>query len=172
MSPHIYPLIAMVTTPPERDVVCSLTTIPPLTEKDWEAATSLARDDIPDPPPPMPLLFLPVSFSKTTYYALLDSGASDSFISMDVAQKAALRLLPLRSPRRVRVPNGQMITVSHFVRVTVTIGSLRARLFLRVIPTPSQLFWAIRFCISLTPSLTGKNGPCPSRWVPARMQFR
>ena len=59
------------------------------------------REDVPDPPPPVPLLFLPLILKGTTHFALLDSGASDSFISADVVKQAGLRTVPLKEPIRV-----------------------------------------------------------------------
>jgi len=39
----------------------------------------------------MQLLLLPLILKGTTHFALLDSGASDSFISADVVKQAGLR---------------------------------------------------------------------------------
>ena len=39
-----------------------------------------------DPPPPQPLLFLPLVAGTKRVRALLDSGASDSFVSLEVAK--------------------------------------------------------------------------------------
>ena len=92
-------------------------------------------EDVPDTPSPMPLLFPQLILKGTTHFALLDSGASDSFISADVVNQAGLRHLPLKEPIRIRVANVQSLDVLHFVRVTVVVGTLHLRLFLRVITT-------------------------------------
>ena len=99
----------------------------------------------------MPLLFLPLQIGPKTHYALLDSGASDSLISVLVVKQSDLRLLPLKTPVKVRVANGQLISVSHFVRVTVVIGTLKTRLFLRVIPTPLPLVLGYPFLFFFNP---------------------
>ena len=107
-----------------------------MSPEEWQQGVSLVREDVPDPPPPMPLLFIPVVMAKKTHFALLDSGASDSFVSLDVVQQAGLRLLPLKDTIKVRVANGQTLNVQHFVRVHAAIGDLKLKLFLRVISTP------------------------------------
>ena len=78
----------------------------------------------------MPLLFFPLILKGTTHFALLDSCASDSFISADVVKNAGLRPVPLKEQIRVRVANGQSLDVLHFVRVTVVVGTLHLILFL------------------------------------------
>ena len=130
--------VAMVdaAVPPESHTACSLTAVWPLSAESWETA-SLMREDVPVPHPQMPLLFLPLILKGTTHFALLDSGASDSFISADVVKQAGLRPVPLKEPIRVRVANGQSLDVPHFVRVTVVVGIMDLRLFLRVITSRS-----------------------------------
>ena len=107
----------------------------------------------------MPLIFLPVQIGPKTHYALLDSGASDSFISAEVVKQSALRLLPFKTPVKFRVANGQLISVSHFVRVrvTVTIGTLKTRLFLRVIPTPLPIVLGYPFLFFFNPYINWKE---------------
>ena len=105
----------------------------------------------------MPLLFLPVHIGPRTHYALLDSGASDSFISAEVVKQSPLRLLPLKTPVKVRVANGNMILVSHFVRVTVVIGTLKTRLFLMVISTPLPIVLGYLFLFFLNPHINWKE---------------
>ena len=103
------PILVSALSPPEDHTAFSLSTVLPMDQAKWEKASSLIWDDVPDPPPPMPLMFLPLKIGASTYFALLDSGASDSFISDKVVRKAALRLLPLKTPVRVRVANGKVI---------------------------------------------------------------
>ena len=47
-------------------------------------------EKVPDHPPPMTLLFIPLILKGTTHFALLDSGASDSLISADVVKQTGL----------------------------------------------------------------------------------
>jgi len=61
----------------------------------------------------MPLLVLPLVMSGTTYFALLDSGASDSFTSADVVKQAGLKPVPLNKSIRVRVAT---VVVEHCTR--------------------------------------------------------
>ena len=59
-----------------------------------------------DPPAPTPLLFLPMLVGDKLIRALLDSGASDSFISADVVRVLGVWRHPLVQPLTVRVANG------------------------------------------------------------------
>ena len=47
--------------------------------------------------------------------ALLDSGASDSFVSLDVVRVLGLRQYLLSQKLTVRVANGEELVVMHFV---------------------------------------------------------
>ena len=71
----------------------------------------------------------------TLLFALLDSRASDLFISLDVVRLSRLKLLPLKYTIKAMVSNGQTLNVGHFVRVRAPIEDLHVRLFLRVIDT-------------------------------------
>ena len=50
--------------------------------------------------------------------ALLDSGASDSFVSLDVVLVLVLRQYPLSQRLTVRVANGEALEVTHFVQLS------------------------------------------------------
>ena len=97
--------------------------------------SSLVEEVVPDPTAPIPLQFLPIVLCKTSHFALLDSGASDSFISLDVVRESRLKLLPVRYTINVMVADGQTLNVGHFVRVRATIGDMHVQLWLRVIDT-------------------------------------
>ena len=101
-----------------------------------ELSAILGDAPFPDPPPPQPLLFVPAEINGTVQRALIDSGASDSFLSAEVVEKLSLKTYPLRQPLTVKVANGQTLNVTKFVRVKITIGNMPVRLFLRVIATP------------------------------------
>ena len=60
-------------------------------------------DPVRDPPPPQPLLYLPMVVGSKMIRALLDSGASDSFVSWDVVRVLRLRQYPLSQWLTVRV---------------------------------------------------------------------
>ena len=49
--------------------------------------------------------------------ALLDPGASDSFVSWDVVRVLGLRQYPLSQRLTVRVANGEALAVTHFVQL-------------------------------------------------------
>ena len=50
--------------------------------------------------------------------ALLDSGASDSFVSWDVVRVLGLRQYPLSQRLTVRVANREALAVTHFVQLS------------------------------------------------------
>ena len=73
--------------------------------------SSLVEEVVHDPPTPMSFLLLSIVLWKTTHFALLDSGASDSFISLDVVQESRLNLLPMKYTIKVMVANGHTLNV-------------------------------------------------------------
>ena len=71
-----------------------------------------------DPPPPQPLLFLPLVVGTKLVRALLDSGASDSFVSLEVAKMLGQVQYPLLQPLTVRVANVEFLPVTHVVSLS------------------------------------------------------
>jgi hypothetical protein len=92
-------------------------------------------ENLKDQPPPQPLLFLPLMVGSMLIRALLDSGASDSFVSFDVVKTLWLTQHPLLQPLTVRVANGEGLSVTHFVRLSGKLGQMPVKLLLRVIKT-------------------------------------
>ena len=58
-----------------------------------------------DPATPQPLLFVPLVIDTKLVRALLDSGASDSFVSQDVVNTMMFQTHPLHQKLTVRVAN-------------------------------------------------------------------
>ena len=91
---------------------------------------------LPEPPAPIPLLFLPIVLWKTTRFhcwtpehqtrssVWLSSESRDSSVVTEVHHQDEW------------VANCQKLNVDHFVRVRATIGDLHVRLFMRMIDTP------------------------------------
>ena len=92
-------------------------------------------DPVRDPPTPQPLLYLPMVVGGKMIRALLDSGASDSFVSWDVVRVLGLRQYPLSQRLTVRVANGEALAVTHFVQLSARLGPMPVRLSLMVIKT-------------------------------------
>ena len=117
----------------------------------------LVEEVVPDPPAPMSLLFVPIVLWETTHFALLDSGASDSFISLDVVRESRLKLLALKYTITVRVANGQTLNFGHLVRCSATIGDPHMRLFLRVIDNPLPIVLDYPFLYQFNPLINWKH---------------
>lgn len=67
--------------------------------------------------------------------ALIDLGASDSFMHVEIARDLGLYRYLLAVPLTVRVANGEALPVTHFVRLTGRLGLMPIWLFLLVIGT-------------------------------------
>ena len=110
-----------------------------------------------DPPPPQPLLFLPLQVGDVTVRALLDSGASDSFVSYEVVRALGLTPYPLQQPLTVRVANGQGLAVTHFVKLQGKLGPMNVRLLLRMIKTNIPVVLGYPFLARLQPLVDWKR---------------
>ena len=93
----------------------------------------------------------------TLLFALLDSRASDLFISLDVVRLSRLKLLPLKYTIKAMVANGQTLNAGHFVRVRATIRDLHVRLFLRVINTTLPIVLGYPFLRQFNPLIHWKH---------------
>ena len=114
-------------------------------------STTFGASNLPDPPPPQPLLFVPVLLEGTCIRALVDSGASDSFIGEEVVAKHKIATYPLRIPLTVKAANGGLMSVTRYVIVKLKIGELPVRLKLRVIRTPLSMVLGYPFLYQFTP---------------------
>ena len=106
-----------------------------------------------DPPPPQPLLFLPLIIGHTQVRALLDSGASDSFIGEELVRGLGLESYPLMQRLTVKVANGETLQVTHFVKVAGRLGPMPVKLMLRVIATTLPVVLGYTFVSRLNPHI-------------------
>ena len=89
--------------------------------------------------------------------ALLDSGASDSFVSWDVVRVLGLRQYPLSQRLTVRVANGEALAVTHFVQLSARLGPMPVRLSLRVIKTTIPIVLGYPFLARTQPTIDWKQ---------------
>ena len=114
-------------------------------------------DPVREPPTPQPLLCLPMVVGGKMIRALLDSGASDSFVSWDVVRVLGLRQYPLSQRLTVRVANGEALAVTHFVQLSARLGPMPVRLSLRVIKTTIPIVLGYPFLERTQPTIDWKQ---------------
>ena len=110
-------------------------------------------DPVRDPPPPQPLIYLPMVVGGKMIRALLDSGASDSFVSWDVVRVLGLRQYQLSQRLTVRVANGETLAVTHFVQLSARLGPMAVRLLLMVIKTTIPIVLGYPFLARTQPTI-------------------
>jgi hypothetical protein len=120
---------------------------------EYQAMFQPLPEDSIDPPPPQPLLFLPFMVNNRVVHALLDSGASDCFISETLVAELRLPRKRLKQPMSVRVASGTSLSVDYGVRVAAMLGKMSVRLFLRVLPTPIPVVLGYTFLHRHQPSV-------------------
>ena len=89
--------------------------------------------------------------------ALLDSGASDSFVSLDVVRVLGLRQYPLSQRLTARVANGENLAVTHFVQLSARSGPMPVRLSLVVIKTTLPIVLGYHFLARTQPTIDWKQ---------------
>lgn len=82
------------------------------------------------PPPPQPLLYVPMRINGTMHYALVESGASNSFISQKVVDNMGLKKHALIQSLNVKVDNVQVLTARYFVTIDLYFVRHNLRLLL------------------------------------------
>ena len=94
---------------------------------------------------------LPVTISGIRTTGLVDSGASDNFISSKLVRLLACPKHSLKTPSTVLVGDGSPLVANSFVRVRVSLGPLVLRMCLRVLDMSPELILGYPFLYSLQP---------------------
>ena len=100
----------------------SLNSVTLISHDTWDVS-SVLTDNLEKPTHPQPILDVPIRLHGETFYALVDSGALDSFISQKVVRAAKL---PLKNPFRVNLANEEEFRVTHYTRITLYSGAYKA----------------------------------------------
>ena len=99
------------------------------------------------------LVCIPVSIHDVPLRALIDSGASENFISTDVVTSLNLPSHDLKCPSSLRIADGSVHNVTKFVRVRVAFGSLFIPLVLRVFQMSHQIILGFQFLQRFQPDI-------------------
>ena len=78
-------------------------------------------------------------------HALADTGASENFMSQDLANFLNLEMHARKRPLRLLLANGDHVECTHFVRATVNIGTFSARMAFAVTQTGIPLVLGMPF---------------------------
>ena len=66
--------------------------------------------------PVMPLFYVLCTVRDQPFSVMLDTGASENFIGLEMVERLGCVQRPMSCPSPVRVGDGRIVTVSHFVR--------------------------------------------------------
>jgi len=86
--------------------------------------------------------------------AFADTGATEKFISADLAQFLGLELHPRKRPLIIRIADFSVKTYTHFVRASVRIGTWLLRMAFVVLPTEIPLVLGMPFFARFEPRIT------------------
>ena len=91
------------------------------------------------------LIQIPVSIHDVPLRALIDSGASENFISSDVVSSLQLPFHELKFPSSLRVADGSIHEVTKFVRVKLSFDSVLIPFVLRIFSMSHQVILGFPF---------------------------
>ena len=128
--------------------------------------TKLASKDVPqevdlETPPfntlaRQPLFHIPVKILGLRTSALIDSGASDNFISSKLVRMIACPIHKLKQNFSVYLGDGSPMVVDSFVRIRVSLGTLVLRMCLRVLDMSPELVLGYPFLATFQPQIDWK----------------
>ena len=98
-----------------------------------------------------PMLYVKLYIQTVECGILIDSRASDNFISANLVRYLRIQVRNLPTTCHIRAVNGGRMPCTHYVVVRATPGELRFSLTLRVIPTDLRVIFGypfMRFCDS------------------------
>ena len=79
------------------------------------------------------------------FRALIDSGASDNFISSGICDHLRLSLHPLKEPLTMQLADGSYTSVGSYTRPHLKIGELKLRMVLKIFETLLPLILGFSF---------------------------
>ena len=92
-----------------------------------------------------PLFLVPTQVKSQNCSALIDSGATEDFISTRLVTRLQLPTHPLTNPIHVRAANGSILSVDKFVRLRIKLGKFQLRINFRVVGMLSELVLGMPF---------------------------
>ena len=72
-----------------------------------------------------PMMYVPLYIQMVECVALIDSGATDNFISGNLVRDLRLRIRNLPTPCHIRAAIGGLMPCTHYVVLRATLGELR-----------------------------------------------
>ena len=104
------------------------------------------------------LFFMPLTLLDHKCSALVDSGASDSFISVTLAHKLGVKLHALKHPMSIRTANGDEEPCSQLCETSsVVCGTLAFRACLRVIRMVHDVILGFPFLARFDPAISWRS---------------
>jgi len=100
------------------------------------------------------LLGIPVYIHSQRIVALVDSGASENFISLSVAQTLGAKFHLLKQVFSVKVASGATHEVTHFTRLRAYFGRVCVPLVLRIIEMDPELVLGMPFLRRFEPQIS------------------
>ena len=98
-------------------------------------------------------LFLRTQLLDLTVSAMLDCGASENFMALDLVRTLGYQMHHLRKPLVVRIADGSRMSCEMFVRARVRIGTWRTRLSFYVFPSRIPIMFGIPFLSRYNPRI-------------------
>ena len=104
-----------------------------------------------------PLLTIPLDVLGHQTSALIDSGAGGNFISHSLIKRLNCSLHKLKCPESVRVASGEVLPITHFVRLYLRMGDLTIRCSLHVTQSTGDIILGYPFLVRFEPLIHWKD---------------
>ena len=151
-------VVERVATPPPPVLVCDPThLVAYLVARAPVKSATFMLSSVPEELRSAPCFFFRAEIRGQSAHALADTGASENFVSAELARALGVMTHPQKHPVHIRIADGSVLPCDQFARIKLRIGTWTARMAFTVLPTGVPLVLGMPFFLKYEPRILWRS---------------